>query len=284
MATRKPTTTETESKAVDIKPIRLSTFEVMILGLTPMIMNQMSEKARQQLLLPSPRKNQSERESTLKHRPLDEFRDSAYRYRVDSEPTRLYTPAPAWKKAIMQAAVDMPGSATKAGVGRKLAVLGESVPIYGIPRLRADMVRQSGMSHTPDVRFRCEVPRWACRLKIRFALLGLNVQSVINLIGGSGLLCGVGDYRQEKGAGDFGQFTVVGPDDRDLLAEWKEIVKTSGREAQDAAMEHPEMSPETEALLAWHDAEIERRGRQAEIDKQAKLAKKARKEQVSGNA
>ena len=53
---------------------------------------------------------------------------------------------------------------------------------------------------------------------------------------GGGLICGIGDFRQEKGAGNFGQFRVANEGD----PQFARIKAEGGREAQDDALEAAE--------------------------------------------
>ena len=85
----------------------------------------------------------------------------------------------------------------------------------------------------------------------------MREQAIANLIAAAGITVGIGDFRPEKGAGNYGQFTVVGADDERLT----HLMKTGGRAAQIAAMEDPAAYDEqTEELLAWFDVEVRRRG------------------------
>jgi hypothetical protein len=85
----------------------------------------------------------------------------------------------------------------------------------------------------------------------------LNETSVYNLITAAGARIGIGDWRQEKGSGSYGCFEPVSPDDADFVR----IVKTGGREVQEAAMAKPQaLDKETEDLLKWFDVEVRRRG------------------------
>jgi hypothetical protein len=71
------------------------------------------------------------------------------------------------------------------------------------------------------------------------------------------MVSGVGDWRQEKGSGNFGCFKLVGADDPDFVR----ITKKMGRKAQAEALANPEYyDAETEELLSWFDAETKRRG------------------------
>jgi hypothetical protein len=271
---------DSDGGPIEIKLVEKGRISIRLLGTSSLLQNRQSEKAQRQLLLPAT-KNRGERATTLKHQPLDEFRDSAYRYRVDTMPTRCYMPSTAFKKALMTAALDLPGAATKAGVGRHVSVMGETVPIWGVPRLRADMVRQAGIQRTPDVRFRTELPMWATEITIQFARLGLTETSVVNLVAAAGVICGVGDFRQEKGASDHGQWVIAGEGSPEA-DQWHEIVESGGREAQDVAFLNPDMNDDTLELLQWFDAEIQRRGRQREIDSQAAGKRKRSKDAPAG--
>jgi hypothetical protein len=113
------------------------------------------------------------------------------------------------------------------------------------------------MNRTPDIRTRAILPRWACAIRINFVQPQLSERNVVHLLAAAGVLCGIGDFRQEKGAGSYGQFRIAdGPDD----PEFVEIVQSGGREAQDAALANPETyDNETASLYAWVTEEIAKR-------------------------
>jgi hypothetical protein len=102
------------------------------------------------------------------------------------------------------------------------------VPIYGIPKLVMDPVRNSDMNRTPDIRTRCIVPEWACQIEITFVRPLMRVNEVVKLLAAAGLTQGIGDWRPEKGKGTYGQFQIV----EATNADWKRIVAKAGRGAQ----------------------------------------------------
>lgn len=249
MATKK----DTEISVLEVNTCRIS---FCLLGLSPIILNRLSEKAKGQLLFPPPKKNAAEKASTLKHEPLKEFRASPYLNPDESGPTYLRHLSTAFKGSLRSAALDIPG-ANKSQVGRLTYVNGDYVDIYGVPQLLMSVTRNSDINHTPDIRTRAIVPKWACRVDVTFVKPLLKEQTVANLFAAAGIMQGVGDWRPGKGSGTYGQFKLVEETD----PEFAKIIKTGGRAAQQAAMDDPEAyDVETEELLTWFDAEINRRG------------------------
>lgn len=245
-----------DSGEIQIIEINTGTITVAVVGTTPLILNRMAEKAKHELLLPKGKKTAAEKASSLKHDPLAEFRASPVRIRDDSASTLLALPSTAFKGAMRTAALDLPG-AKKSQIGRLTYIPGEVVGIYGVPEVFSTIVRSADMNRTPDVRTRCIVPKWAAVLSITFVRPIMREQAIANLLAAAGITVGVGDFRPEKGAGNYGQFEVVGADDTRLL----EIISSGNRAAQLEAMDNPEAyDQDTEELLSWFDVEVRRRG------------------------
>ena len=246
----------TKSDELLIGQITRESITLHLLGNEPLLFNAMSNKVRRELLMPGEKLNKAQRAVTLKHDPIAEFRASIYE---DSDPngeTLLVFPSTAFKSALRGAAVDLPGSASKAGIGRQVYVEGTSVAIYGEPLLHMATVRQAGMSRTPDIRTRACVETWCCSITVTYVAPLLNREAISTLAVGAGLLQGIGDFRAEKGAGNYGTFEVVNEDD----ARWHAITEI-GREHQIEAMQNPRpIDTETERLLEYFVAEQDRRG------------------------
>lgn len=241
---------------IQIIEINTGTITVAVVGTTPLILNRLAEKARRELLLPAPKKTAADKAANLKHNPLAEFRASPVCLREDGAPTLLAMPATAFKGAMRTAALDLPGT-KKSQIGRLTYIPAEFIGIYGVPKVYSTIVRSADMNRTPDVRTRCIVPKWAALLSITFVKPIMREQGIANLLAAAGITVGVGDFRPEKGAGNYGQFEVVGADDPRL----NEIMATGGRAAQKAAMDEPEAyDDDTEELLGWFDVEVRRRG------------------------
>ena len=94
---------------IAILPISQGEVTVAIIGTSPLIFNRMSEKVKPTLLLGGGRKTGADRAANLKHNPPEEFRASVYRNCGEKCLTRLAVPSPAFKGAMLTAALDMPG-------------------------------------------------------------------------------------------------------------------------------------------------------------------------------
>lgn len=245
-----------KSVAVDIAKVEKEFVRLNIVGTSPIILNRMSEKVKKELLFPKGRKTAAEKAVSLKHDPMKEYQASPYRYADENAPTYLGFMASAFKGAMRNAAVDIPGS-SRAQIGRLVYVEGDLVPIYGVPKLFMSVTRMADINKTPDVRTRAIVPKWAAILDISFVSPIMKLPAVVNLLSAGGIISGVGDWRPEKGKGDYGQFRIANDDDPEL----QEILKVGGREAQKAAMENPEYYDlESKELLEWYEDEFIKRG------------------------
>lgn len=242
---------------ISVMRIERGRIDFAVRGATPLICHAMSQKVQRDLLLPPAKKNAAEKASSLKHQPLQEFRASMYNARDPESPTRIIMPAVCFKKAIMGAALDIPGS-SKAQIGRLVSIGGgPEVSIFGIPQLMMSVTRSADINRTPDVRTRAILPEWACFVSVEYTVPLLKEQAIVNLMAAAGVMNGIGDWRVQKGSGNFGQYELVEPDED----RFKRIVAEGGKEAQDEAIKQPECyDSETEELIAWFDTEVKRRG------------------------
>lgn len=269
MAT-KPKTDTTEISVLEIMQGEMT---FAIVGESPLYFNSMSFKSKQSLLLGTRKKTEADKASSLKHNPPQEFRDSVYRWFDDDHPTRLKLPAPAFKGTMGTAALVLPGT-RKTEIGRLVWVTSDYVPLWGIPKLAIDVVRSADMAHTPDMRTRAKVEEWAALVTVRFVKPNLTERAIANLLAAGGIVAGVGDYRQEKGKGNYGQFRLVDMNDPTFLR----LQKTAGRVAQDAALRDIQCyDDDSRDLLEWYHEEIVKRGRDTEQKATAKEQKEADK-------
>ena len=239
---------------IQILEITQGELNVCIIGESPLIYNRMTNKGAQELLLPKGKKTAAEKAVSIKHDVIKEYRDSPYVNKYDGQ-TRLQLPSVMFKKAMMVAALDLPG-AKKAQIGRLVYVTSDRIDVFGTPQMLMAITRSADINRTPDVRTRAIVPRWACALTVKFTKPMLNEQSVANCLAAGGVTAGIGDWRVEKGSGSYGRYRLCSADDPEFVA-----LMSEGREAQDAALENPTpYDDQTADLYAWYTVEANRRG------------------------
>lgn len=220
---------------VDVLRVQTEKARFAILGTSPFVCNAMSAKVKGGLLTGTTRKTKVERESSVKHKPLEEYRASALQVRDEDESlTQIVFPSSGFKRSMATAALELPG-VNKAQIGRLCWAEGVTVPIFGIPQIYMAVVRSADKNRTPDIRTRAIIPNWASIVTVSFVTPNLRRTPVANLMASAGVFIGVGDGRPEKGALNFGQFEVVNEDDPRFQA----IIKSGGRAAQRAALDSP---------------------------------------------
>jgi len=254
MATKAKQVTNNE---IIIERIAVGEAKVWVRGQTPLIYNTMSAKVQGELLFPKGKKSAAEKATTMKHEPLTEYRASVYKRLGDNGATRCIFPAVAFKNAAVSAVRHIPNSGTTMTAMKQLLWVPEdTIDIYGVPKMFMAVVRSADMNKTPDIRTRAILPEWCACFSIRFVSPNINETSVARLLEASGLLSGVGDFRQEKGKGNYGQYTLC--EKKDV----EHIIKAGGMKAQDKALENPEYyNYETKELYDWFLAERKARGK-----------------------
>lgn len=248
MATKAPDT-------LQIDALKQGRVTLRMIGTTGFYFNAMSAKAKRDLLIGGGKKTAAQKKE-IKHNPEQEFRDSIHR--MQDGPTLLGFPAPGVKAAMAEAALETK-SVTKASANRLIFMPEQKVKIWGKPYLKMDVVRSADINKTPDIRTRAFLPRWCAEVDIAFVTPTLSVHSIVSMLSNAGVIIGIGDFRQGKGKGSYGTFTVHGDDMGDAQEIWDEIT-AEGREVQQAAMDEPEVADdETAALMELLEDERKRR-------------------------
>lgn len=233
------------NEVLQIDALKQGRVTLRIIGTTPFYFNAMSAKAKRSLMIGGGKKTAAEKRE-IKHNPEQEYRDSVYRQ--PNGDTLLCFPAPGIKAAMATAALETAG-VTKSSVQRLIFLPQQRVNIWGKPQLKMDIVRSADMNKTPDVRTRAFLPRWCAEVDIAFVTPTLSAHSIVSLLSNAGVVCGIGDFRQEKGKGSYGTFAVAGTDDMgDWQSMWDEI-SAEGRDAQQAALDDPEYADQETADL-----------------------------------
>jgi len=240
-----PTKATNTSTTMEIHALKQGRVKLRMIGQTPMYFNSMGAKAWRDLLVGGGRKTAAQKKE-IKHNPEQEFRDSVYK-KSDGD-TYLCFPAAGVKGAMATAALET-GGITKTSVQRLIFLPESQIQIWGKPYLKMDIVRSADMNKTPDVRTRAYLPNWCAEVDIKFVTPTLSTMSIVSLLQNAGTIVGIGDFRQEKGRGSYGTFSVAGSED---MGEYQEIwddITQEGRAVQELAMENPECADEQTAEL-----------------------------------
>ena len=247
MAVSKKTTTE----SINIPVLKQGLIKLRLIGQTPMYFNSMSSKTKRDLLIGAGRKTAAEKKE-IKHNPEQEFVDSFHTQPKGK--TLLCFPAAGVKGAMATAALETAG-VNKTSVNRLIFLPQTNINIWGKPYLKIDVVRSADMNKTPDMRTRAYLPDWCAEIEIRFVTPTFSNASISALVANAGQLIGLGDFRQEKGRGSFGTFTIAGASaggefsmDEEHQESW-DILMQEGREVQEAARDNPECADQETAEL-----------------------------------
>jgi hypothetical protein len=260
---------EKVEEVIVIPPFRVAGMKLFIVGTSALCVNRMAEKAKHELVFPARKSNRADKESRLKHNPVQEFRDSAYVWE-DDERTRLCLPSRMLHKSMIEAAAATPG-ATKTELSWLLSIDSEFIPVWGIPKVSMKIVRQSGIGRAPDTRFRCLLPQWATIIDLNYLASRIDQTNVLNLVAGAGMLMGIGDFRAQK-AGPWGRFRLCSDDDPQFV----DIIKNGGKAAQEEALEAAEpVDYEAEEILSYYGEQLEKRKQDA-IQQPLKLKRNER--------
>jgi len=203
--------------SVELRPIKIESFVVTLIGTSSLICHRWSEKAKKQILDAQMRKAKSGRET---RNPVRDFAESLYWL---GETPEIENEADFEKAIKAKAKFGFPSIAIKAAAvsaGYRAGVLpnkvsanasfhidGELVKIVGIPELREDMVRLAGPGGAADIRFRGEFKTWETTFTVRYNSAVTSPEILINLFNLAGFSVGLGEWRVEKG-GQYGMFRV----------------------------------------------------------------------------
>jgi len=242
---------------IQIHELKQGEVKLRMIGQTPLYFNSMGSKAMRDLLAGSRKKTAADKQN-IKHNPEVEYRETMYT-KKDGD-TALYFPAAGVKGAMATAALETEGI-KKTSVQRLIFLPQSNIQIWGKPYMKMDIVRSADMNRTPDVRTRAYLPEWCSEITIRYVTPTLSKNGIISLLANAGQIVGIGDFRQEKGRGSFGTWTVASAE---KMSDWQQEtwdrITAQSREVQELAMEHPEYADqETADLMDFMHEERERR-------------------------
>ena len=178
------TVNEESILGIEIPEIRVETFQVKLIGDSPLIMHAWSEKAKKMMLDKQMKKATTGKEAKD---PFRDFCDSMYWLTEKPEnPTmedvmnaKYGFPVTAFKSAAVDAGFQQGILAKKTTARGAFHILGEYAVIEGTPEMREDMVRIVG---TSDIRYRGEFKNWSTVLTIRYNPIAMSAEQIIKAV------------------------------------------------------------------------------------------------------
>lgn len=203
------TAVSTQAPALAISALDIQTMVVPIVGISPLIMHNFSEKSKRQML----EAMQGVKKQKVAREPERDYEQAFYRIFHEDGSQGYGFPVLGFKAATTSAARFYDKSVSMTALRQLLFFEGvrsagdpqELVEIHGAPHMREDVVR-IGMG-TADLRYRPEFPEWTASLVVRFVASSISQESVLSLINAGGFGVGVGEWRPEK-SGQNGQYRV----------------------------------------------------------------------------
>lgn len=206
-----------ENIEIKLEQIKIKEAVITIKGKTPLIVNNFSEKSKQQILDTQMKKPKSTKEP---RNPMEDFMRASYWL---TEMPSSFTKE-AFDEAIAKGAkFGFPAKGIKASIvsgAYRNGYTKDKVSLYGaflIPEefitidcesieMREDYVR---IAHGgTDIRFRPQFNDWSMTFTIQYNENVYSLEQIINFINLGGFSCGLGEMRIEKG-GNFGSYEVA---------------------------------------------------------------------------
>jgi hypothetical protein len=208
--TAKKTDADQKDGFLTIPKLNVQTFNLRLVGDTPLITHAWDEKAKKMMLDKQMKKASSGR--AVRVPELDFLHSLYWLTPKPAEPTledlngaKFGFPSTAFKSAAVDAGYQSGVTTNKARSRCAFYVLSDMVEIIGMPTMREDMVKV-GMG-VADIRFRAEFKNWETYLKVQYNEMIMSPEQIVNLFNLGGFSVGVGEWRPAKD-GNFGRFHV----------------------------------------------------------------------------
>lgn len=187
---------------VEIKQIQVSSIQLTLKGVTPLIVNRLGEAVRKYLTERDEKKAKAPRGV---RNPHQEYLNSLYVMpgSTAGEKSAQYgLPASGFKKAAVSACRYM-DDMTMTWVKGAFFIHDDGAGLvrlkYGELVMREDMVRLQQGRGAPEMRYRGEFRDWSVNLRIRFNAGIISKDQIVSLFQHAGFHIGWGELRPEKG-------------------------------------------------------------------------------------
>jgi len=213
------TMAKTQQVSVDLPEIGILEVTIENSPGRGLIVHRFGQKAKNEMLAKQVKGTRKKKEL---RDPDQEYRDSLYylngsaRYESEGGPKKLTGkekfgfPANAVKNAMVSACRTVDGLPMTMArtVFFVMGTHGDLIQVHGKPQKREDIVRLSGPSRDPMVRFRAEFPEWEMTFRVEYEKSLIEKRDILNLLQKAGFHVGLGDWRPEKSGNTFGRFVV----------------------------------------------------------------------------
>lgn len=204
-----------ENKEIILKPIQIKKVKITIRGKSPLVVNNFSEKSKQQIIDAQMKKTKTKE---LRN-PVEDFMRACYwltpmptEFTMESfeealkEGAKFGFPSKGIKASVVSGAYRNGASKDKVSLYGAFFIPEELIEIkYKEISMREDYVR---IAHGgTDVRFRPEFKDWTMTFEMEYNENTYSLEQLINFINLGGFSCGLGEMRVEKG-GNFGSYEV----------------------------------------------------------------------------
>jgi hypothetical protein len=206
------------AEVVQLKPIKIKRIEVKVVGDSSLIVHKWGEKAIRMILEHHTKRASGGREIRT---PEQEYVDTLYWLKGEPEDLTIDTfkqavkngaqfafPSTAFKQAALSGGYRAGMIKDKVSIKGHFHIDDEMVRIVGVPEMRMDMVRLSGMGNPADIRFRAEFKEWSATIPIRYNEAVISAEQIVNLFNVAGFSVGIGEWRVERD-GNHGMYHVV---------------------------------------------------------------------------
>ena len=222
-----------KSNVIDVRPINIKTVDVVIVGMTPLLVHAWSHKAKQEIL-----DKQRGKKTGAKHSikiPMNDYIESLYWLteqpelgETDEEAEQNYRdaiekgarfgfPCNGIKASIItgayRAGLDVKQTELRGTFFLEGATDASTIDIAEIvgpePIIREDMVKVGGMSKSADIRYRAEFQQWQIPLRLKYNAEGkYSLEQILNCINFGGFVTGIGEWRPERD-GQMGMYQLL---------------------------------------------------------------------------
>lgn len=184
--------------SVELKPINISTISLKVVGDSPLLVHNWSDKNKKEM---RDKHEGGAAKKRAKRNPKKEYEDSLYRLPNGGG---YGFPSIGFKGAAITAISQVDGL-TKVQSRGAFHVTGDLVKITGRPKMVEHNVNV-GMGRA-DLRYRGQFDKWSAVLDVRYNADVITPERLVNLFNLAGFAVGVGEWRPEKD-GQMGMFHV----------------------------------------------------------------------------